>query len=202
MTTLNPYAGGEYETDWQSGYDAGITSPAGPPEPPGVLVDESARVVWSEGALAGYEEGLREGFREAEPPEPDEGSEEPDQNFPRSEDEWFMAGVIYGWTTGVSTPEAPAPLDDAFLSAYMRGAKAGCEARLADDGSGEPATGDDHQGPAIDVAPDEFIPLEKALREQREILESIFHRHMPDAPEPEYEQWYPPFGEMTIRPPD
>jgi hypothetical protein len=58
----NPYVGGDYEPYWQNGYDAGIGSPGGPPAVPDVLVEEAARTVWSEGALAGYQDGLQHGF--------------------------------------------------------------------------------------------------------------------------------------------
>lgn len=59
--TENPYAGTENESFWQSGYDEGIASPGGVPSPPDVL-EEEGRTIWSEGALAGYQDGEREGF--------------------------------------------------------------------------------------------------------------------------------------------
>jgi hypothetical protein len=125
-----------------------------------------------------------------------------DENFPRTEEEWFMAGVIFGWGSPVSTAEAPAPLAENFLAAYFRGVQVGGEARVAYDSEPrdkpiEPPS----DGPSIGPTPDGTVPLEEAMREQREILESLFHQHMPHTDIPEYGQWYPPFGEMTGPPP-
>lgn len=62
VPTDNPYAGTENELQWQAGYDAGITSPGGVPSPPLVL-EQDQMTVWSEGALAGFEDGQSEGFQ-------------------------------------------------------------------------------------------------------------------------------------------
>jgi hypothetical protein len=73
----NPYVGTENESDWQAGYDAGIASPGGVPEAPdGVLVDDAARAIWAEGALAGHQDGQQHGFivpMNVEPQEPQHG---------------------------------------------------------------------------------------------------------------------------------
>ncbi|GII31892.1 hypothetical protein [Planotetraspora mira] len=117
--------------------------------------------------------------------------------MPRTEEEWFMAGVVFGWQTPMCTAEAPAPLADNYLEAYFRGVQAGGEARLAaaDEGVETPS-----EMPEIGPTPGGSVPLEEALSGQREILEELFHQHMPHVDVPEYEPWYPPLGGMIQQP--
>lgn len=61
MSTDNPYAGTDNESQWQAGYDSGIASPGGVPDTPLVLEPDQA-TIWSEGALAGFTDGQQQGF--------------------------------------------------------------------------------------------------------------------------------------------
>jgi hypothetical protein len=119
---------------------------------------------------------------------------------PTTVQDWFMAGVIFGWQTPVCTATGPAFLSGQALSEYFRGVQVGGEARLAfEDQQGEPYEAPT-DGPSIGPTPGGAVPLEEATREQREILEGLFHQHMPHVDLPEYEPWYPPFGGMTQQP--
>jgi hypothetical protein len=62
MSTDNPYAGTDNESQWQAGYDSGIASPGGIPDTPLVLESDQA-TIWSEGALAGFTDGQQQGFQ-------------------------------------------------------------------------------------------------------------------------------------------
>ena len=44
------------------------------------------------------------------------------------------------------------------------------------------------------------MTLEEYEEPQRQILEGLFHQHMPHIDVPEYEPWYPPFGQMVQQP--
>lgn len=74
MSTDNPFAGTENESQWQAGYDSGIASPGGVPEAPLVLESDQA-AIWSEGALAGFTDGQQEGFQTPLNPTSDEQPE-------------------------------------------------------------------------------------------------------------------------------
>ena len=122
------------------------------------------------------------------------------EEMPHTEEGWFMAGVIFGWEAPMCTAEAPAPLADNYLAAYLRGVKAGGEVRLdsvSDENDKAEAPSD---FPTIGPIPGGAVPLDEALHEQREILEEIFHQHMPHTDIPEYDSWYPPFDGMTQQP--
>jgi hypothetical protein len=77
MSTDNPYAGTDNESQWQAGYDSGIASPSGVPNTPLVL-DPDQGTIWSEGALAGFTDGQQQGFQT--PLNPTSG-EEPESIF-------------------------------------------------------------------------------------------------------------------------
>ena len=62
MSTDNPYAGTDNESQWQAGYDTGIASPGGIPPTPLVLEPDQG-TIWSEGALAGFTDGQQDGFQ-------------------------------------------------------------------------------------------------------------------------------------------
>jgi hypothetical protein len=91
------------------------------------------------------------------------------------------------------TPEALAPLDDPFLSAYVLSAEQGAQGRR-DDAS----RSDD--GPAIqgDLG---GMSLEEFERDGHEILEGLFHQHMPHTDPPEFEEYLEPFGGTVQEPP-
>ena len=50
--------------------------------------------------------------------------------FPRTQEEWYMAGLIYGWSAPQCTREAPAPLNEELLNTYFQGVEDGGNARL------------------------------------------------------------------------
>ncbi len=113
--------------------------------------------------------------------------------FPTNEAEWFVAGLIFGWQNPEATPEAPAPLGEPFLQSYFDGCAQGAEARRGDTSAqaGGPAIGPDLGGQS----------LEEFEAEGREILEGLFHQHMPHTELPEFEPFYEPFGGMVPEPP-
>src|ERR1700752_299897 len=74
MGTDNPYAGTDNEAQWQAGYDSGIASPGGVPDPPLVLESDHA-TIWSEGALAGFTDGQQQGFQTPLNPNPPSGEQ-------------------------------------------------------------------------------------------------------------------------------
>ncbi len=113
-------------------------------------------------------------------------------SFPTDEPGWYAAGLVYGWQHPDVTPEAPAPLDEPFLSAYFLGCQQGAQARTDDappvDG---PAIGPDPGGQSI----------EDFERDGREILEGLFHQHMPHTELPEFEEYFEPLGGTVPEPP-
>jgi len=121
-------------------------------------------------------------------------------DFPRTQDEWYMAGLIYGWSAPQCTREAPAPLNEELLNAYFQGVEDGGNARLEYEETrseeGEPTP----DYPTIGPVPGGGVSLEKYEERQREILEGLFHQHMPHVDLPEYEPWYPPLGGMVQQP--
>jgi len=114
---------------------------------------------------------------------------------PTAPTDWYLAGLIFGWEAPQCTAEAPAPLNDETLKLYFTGVEDGGNARLdfeekkAEEYGGEPPS----KYPTIGPVPNGSIPLDDALREQREILEGLFHEHEPHIEIPEYETWYPAF---------
>jgi len=120
-------------------------------------------------------------------------------DVPGSQSDWYMAGVIFGWEAPQCTAEAPAPLDDETLNIYLQGVTDGGNARL--DFEEQKAQQDNEpvfsDYPSIGPVPNGSIPLDEALQEQRELLEVLFHQHMPHIDIPEYETWYPPL-EPTV----
>ncbi len=115
--------------------------------------------------------------------------------FPKNEAEWYVAGLIFGWQHPDRTPEAPAPLDEPFLSAYFTGCGQGAQARR--DAAEREAPID---GPSI--GPDlGGQSLDEFEREGREILEELFHQHMPHTDPPEFEPFFEPFGGTVQEPP-
>jgi hypothetical protein len=115
-------------------------------------------------------------------------------NLPRNEAEWYVAGLIFGWQHPDTTPEAPAPLDEPFLSVSFTGCEQGAQARR-DEAAQEPPP----EGPSI--GPDlGGQSLDEFEAEGREILEGLFHQHMPHTELPEFEPFFEPFG-GTVQPP-
>jgi hypothetical protein len=113
---------------------------------------------------------------------------------PVTQDDWYMAGLIFGWEAPQCTAEAPAPLNDETLAIYMQGVADGGNARLdfeqqKADADNEPVFSD---YPTIGPVPSGSIPLDEVLEEQKAILEKLFHQHDPHTDLPEYETWYPP----------
>jgi hypothetical protein len=88
------------------------------------------------------------------------------------------------------TAQAPAPLNEQALAAYLSGVQAGAQARVDfdDQNSGAQPSSQETIGPV----PGGAVPLDEATRDERELLEGLFHEHMPHIEIPEYEAWYPP----------
>jgi hypothetical protein len=121
-------------------------------------------------------------------------------DFPVSQSDWYMAGVIFGWEAPQCTAQAPAPLDDDTLAIYFQGVTDGGTARL--DFEEQKAEQNDQpvfsDYPTIGPVPSGGIPLDEALQDEREILEGLFHQHMPHIDVPEYETWYPPLDPDVV----
>ncbi|MFI1829780.1 hypothetical protein ACH41E_25555 [Streptomyces sp. NPDC020412] len=121
---------------------------------------------------------------------------------PTTAQDWYLAGVIFGWEAPQCTAQAPAPLDDQTLNSYLQGVQDGGVARL--DFEDQKAAEEDNPPPVsyptIGPVPGGSVPLDDYLKENREILEGLFHQHMPHVDLPEYEPWYPPLGGMTQQP--
>ncbi len=121
---------------------------------------------------------------------------------PATANEWYLAGLIFGWEAPQCTAQAPAPLNDESLQAYFQGVQDGGVARL--DFEDQKAAETDNPQPAdyptIGPVPGGGVPLDDYLKDQREILEGLFHQHMPHIELPEYEPWYPPFESMPNEP--
>ncbi|MEU4036667.1 hypothetical protein [Streptomyces collinus] len=118
---------------------------------------------------------------------------------PTTTQDWYLAGAIFGWEAPQCTAQAPAPLNDETLKAYFQGVEDGGTARL--DYEDQKAAEEDNPQPVdyptIGPTPGGSISLDDYLKENREILEGLFHQHMPHTEVPEYDQWYPPFGETV-----
>ncbi|MFI2369441.1 hypothetical protein [Streptomyces sp. NPDC018833] len=115
--------------------------------------------------------------------------------------DWYLAGVIFGWEAPQCTAQAPAPLNEEALGSYFKGVQDGGMARLDFEEQRSEETGNPQPAyPSIGPVPGGSIPLDDHLKEQREILEGLFHQHMPHTDLPEFEPWYPPLGGMTQRP--
>jgi hypothetical protein len=119
--------------------------------------------------------------------------------MPVTVDDWYMAGVIFGWQAPMCTAQAPAPLNDVALAAYLQGVQLGSQARVDYDEQNTYAPAPDQQ--TIGPVPGGSISLEEATRDQRELLESLFHQHMPHTEVPEYETWYPEVEAPLVQPP-
>jgi|GEM_PF-2376126 len=114
-------------------------------------------------------------------------------DYPVSASDWYMAGVVFGWEAPQCTAQAPAPLDDETLQTYFKGVEDGGLARL--DFEKNKTDSDDtppSDYPSIGPTPGGSISLDESLEDERQLLEGLFHQHMPHIDVPEYETWYPP----------
>lgn len=118
---------------------------------------------------------------------------------PVSPTDWYMAGLVFGWEAPQCTAQAPAPLNDETLQAYFNGVQDGGTARLDFEQQKSNSTGEPQPDyPTIGPTPGGTISLDDALKEERELLEGLFHKHMPHTDVPEYDPWYPPIEDVPV----
>ncbi|MBV8253651.1 MAG: hypothetical protein JO154_13670 [Chitinophaga sp.] len=103
---------------------------------------------------------------------------------PETPSDWFCDGFMAGWNNPQLVPEAPAPLNEEYLSAYFSGVQAGKNCR-----NGVECICDDPQydGPSVvnDLGGQPYEELEKAWKESWS--EFLNHREDPHIEAPEIE---------------
>lgn len=96
----------------------------------------------------------------------------------------FALGLYVGLNIPYDADPTGPPFAEPEMSEYLDGVQVAREYRQAIDS--------DYQGPAIGDPPPEGVPLDEFEQGQREILESLFHEHMPHTEIPEFEPVLPP----------
>ena len=104
---------------------------------------------------------------------------------PQTPSDWLCEGFMFGWNHPDQEPEAPAPLNEEYLSAYMSGVKAGKDARRGIEANYAPS--DEYDGPTVvnDLGGESYDELEKAWKEAWD--EFLNHREDPHIEAPEIE---------------
>lgn len=96
----------------------------------------------------------------------------------------FALGLYVGLRIPLDSDPTGPPFAEPAMSEYLSGVQAARDYRQANEG--------DYQGPAVDVVPPDGVTLEEYEERGREILESLFHEHMPHIEIPEFEPVLPP----------
>lgn len=116
----------------------------------------------------------------------------PEDGDPIGDGTPFAYGIYVGLRIPIDANPTGPPYDESAMSDYVAGVDAARAFRLEKDA--------EYQGPAVDVPPPDGVPLEELEARQREILEVLFHKHMPHTELPEFEPVLPAPFDVPVGP--
>jgi hypothetical protein len=88
-------------------------------------------------------------------------------SLPQTPEDWYCDGFMFEWNNPNAVPEAPAPLNEEYLSAYFAGVEAGKNSRKGIEDSFIAPASDANEGPAVvnDLGGEPYEKLEKEWKE-------------------------------------